>query len=178
MRPKPLLPGQVRLPRGPYGWVDLRFVTGGWLESLRPPGALLYLFFCTVGDNRGVSFWSRNRIAHLLGVDREILDEAIHHLYRAELIACDGNVVQVLPLPAPKPLTQAVSPEPCAEPQVGAEEIERQRPVAIARLDSIHGRRSHPGSVVDALAAALALDARRCLTAPSPAAASGGEARG
>lgn len=98
-RPDPPEPGRVRTPRGAYGWVDLRVVTAGWLEKLGPQTALTYLFFCTVGNSQGVSFWGRGRIGQTLGLSRESVEEAVKQLRAARLVATREQVVQVLPLP-------------------------------------------------------------------------------
>lgn len=116
-RPDPPVPGQVRTPRGAYGWVDLRVVTAGWLEKLGPQTALTYLFFCTVGNSQGVSFWGRGRIGQTLGLSRESVEEAVKQLRAARLVATREHIVQVLPLPVEEPRevapsAAAASPEP------------------------------------------------------------------
>lgn len=98
MRLQPLEPRRVRRPRGAWGWVDLRVVTQGYLEKVGTAASLLYLFLCTVGDTAGLSFWSRTRIGRILGLDDEMIQVAFDKLVAADLIARQGQVVQVLPL--------------------------------------------------------------------------------
>lgn len=99
MRMQPLEPRRVRYPRGAYGWVDLKIVTGGSLERLGRDEALTYLFLCAVGNTLGISFWSTSRMARVLHLDALVLTRALEALVIADLIAWNGRVVQVLPLP-------------------------------------------------------------------------------
>lgn len=98
MRLQPLEPRRVRRPRRAWGWVDLRVVTQGHLEEVGTAASLLYLFLCAVGDTAGLSFWSRARIGRILGLDEEVIHDAFDKLVVADLIARQGQVVQVLPL--------------------------------------------------------------------------------
>lgn len=100
MRMELLEPRRVRRPRGPYGWVELKVVTGGFLERLASNEALTYLFLCTVGNALGLSFWSTNRIGRILHLQTATVTDALEALVTAGLIAWNGRVVQVLPLPS------------------------------------------------------------------------------
>lgn len=168
LRPPPPVPGRLRVPRGAYGWTDLRVVTGGWLERLGPDTALTYLFLCTVGNNQGVSFWSRGRVAHLLGLSRETLDGAFQKLVRADLIAVRDNVVQVLSLPSVEPAVALASDAP-PSPSVTEEEIDRCEDQARAHIARTLGA-SHraPLTVVRALATNLARQARTAAKSAGP----------
>lgn len=98
MRLQPLEPRRVRYPRGAYGWVDLKVVTGGVLERIGSEAAFTYFFLCAVGNMQGVSCWSTWRTARLLGLSRDCVEAAIQKLSAADLIATNGRVIQVLPV--------------------------------------------------------------------------------
>ena len=100
MRVQPLEPRRVRYPRGAYGWVDLKVVTGGVLEEVGSDAAFTYLFLCAVGNRDGMSFWSRHRMAQILGLSPDAAEQAIRKLQERDLIAANGKVIQVLSLPA------------------------------------------------------------------------------
>lgn len=124
MRMQPLEPRRVRHPRGAYGWVDLKVITDGCLERLELAEALTYLFLCSVGNTLGISFWSTNRMARVLHLDPGVVKRALEVLVIADLIAWNGRVVQVLPVPECAP---ARCPDPSlAQPAVAA--LERAVP--------------------------------------------------
>lgn len=100
MRVQPLEPRRVRYPRGPYGWIELKVVTGGVLQEVGSDAAFTYLFLCAVGNRDGVSFWSRQRMAQTLGLSSDATEAAIRKLQERDLIAAKGKVIQVLSLPA------------------------------------------------------------------------------
>ena len=100
MRVQPLEPRRVRYPRGPYGWIELKVVTGGVFQEVGSDAAFTYLFLCAVGNRDGVSFWSRQRMAQTLGLSSDATEAAIRKLQARDLIAANGRVIQVLSLPA------------------------------------------------------------------------------
>lgn len=59
-------PDRIRQRHGSFGWIEHRFVRGGYLEGLRDPESLLYFFLSIVADQRGISFYSLDRIGQLL----------------------------------------------------------------------------------------------------------------
>ncbi len=179
MQPEPVAPRRVRVPRGAYGWVDLKVITGGWLEGLGPDTALTYLFFCAVGNSRGVSFWSRGRMAQTLGISPEAIDAAIGKLVRADLIATRDRIVQVLSLPASAPESPPATAAPAAPAvAVTEEEIAAHLTAARAKLGSFRqGNESLP-SVVRALATSMARADKQQRLSSSALAQQGGEARG
>jgi len=175
MRVEPLEPRRIRSPKGAYGWIDLRIVTGGYLEALGPTAALTYLFLCTVGNREGLSFWSRSRMARTLNLPLETVDAALQHLRSADLIAATERIVQVLPLPAPgtdppiSPPTDRPSSTASSSPaetqantqvEVSEDEIHAQEPMARAAIARFYGAREPKQSVLRGLARSLALKAR------------------
>lgn len=118
MKLQPLEPRRVRRPRGAYGWTDLRAITQGHVEKVGSAAALTYLFLCSVGDMAGLSFWSRERMTRVLGLDAEVIHEALDKLVAADLIARQGQVIQVLPIP--EATTTAVVPAHRPSPRSAA----------------------------------------------------------
>lgn len=95
-----LRPDRVRRRHGSFGWIEHRFVREGFLEGLRHPEALLYVFLAIVADERGISFYSQDRIRQLLGVPYEhTLGSAINELVDRDLLAYRSGIYQVLDLP-------------------------------------------------------------------------------
>jgi hypothetical protein len=77
----------------------MRAITQGHLEKVGSAAALTYLFLCSVGDTAGLSFWSHERVSHVLGLDVKVIQEALNKLVTADLIARQGQIIQVLPIP-------------------------------------------------------------------------------
>lgn len=171
MRMQPLEPRRVRHPRGAYGWVDLKVVTGGVLERIGSEAGFTYLFLCAVGNMQGVSCWSVGRTARLLGLPLDRVEAAIQKLAAADLIARNGGVIQVLPLESTiaggikvnqlSPAVVAPTPgSPDVEAvEVAAEELQVHEPEARRRLSKMTLRPSQAS--VNRVAKALAIEARR-----------------
>ena len=100
---KLLRPDRVRKIEGSFGWIDHRFVTGGFLPDLSMIEILLYFFLVAVSDRYGLSFYHDDRIASLLKIDLPALGKARESLIRRSLIAYESPLYQVLSLP-PKPI--------------------------------------------------------------------------
>ena len=178
MRVEPLEPRRVRYPKGAYGWVDLRIVTDGHLESLDPGAALTYLFLCAVGNREGVSFWSRVRMSHLLHLPLERTEASIQALVQAGLIVATERVVQVLPVPdrngsppaagrtRPQTPTTVPGSSTSEDLDVNEEEIRVQEPRARSLLARLSGNREPRAGALWALARSLALRARSKATSP------------
>lgn len=186
MRLQPLEPRRVRKPRGAWGWIDLRAVTQGHLERVGTAAALTYLFLCSVGDTAGLSFWSRDRMGRILGLDGESIQKALSMLVDANLIARQGQIVQVLPIPeGTSPCdgsdsgslkTSRVTPQETAHPGPSSSnhpsttsrlptlleeiDVEPYLPQAREQMARLIGRRAPAESRVLALARLLAIKAR------------------
>ena len=174
MKCEPLEPRRIRHPRGAYGWTDLKIVTEGYLERLGAPAALTYLFLCAVGNCQGMSFWSHVRMARILQLTPEAVQEAIVRLVDENLVASNGRVVQVLPIPdrshSVTDNASAVSPgttegepalAPPPEPVVDEADILNHESEARAQMSRFLGQRPPKASAVRALAKALALKTPR-----------------
>jgi hypothetical protein len=95
-----LRPDRIRHRHGSFGWIEHRFVREGYLEGLRDPEALLYFFLSIVADQRGISFYSPDRIRQLLGIPHaHTLQGAIDELASRDLLAYNSGIFQILDLP-------------------------------------------------------------------------------
>jgi hypothetical protein len=114
--PAPPRPDLVRQAVSGFGWLDNRLLRDGWLQRLGPDGVAVLAFLVIAADRCGVSYYSRSRIAVELDLDVARVDRALDALLEAELIAHrpwrksrrDG-VWQVLPVPAPTPVSRSAS---------------------------------------------------------------------
>jgi hypothetical protein len=143
---------------------------------------LVYLFLCTVGNRAGISFWSRARIAQMLNLTPVEIDDALARLIRADLIAANDRIVQVLPVPdgcrrhvgahdspqqsvdgglATKAQSQPTTPtQPVPElvpPVVSDDEIRVYEAQARRHIARFYGSREPSAGIVRALARSLAL---------------------
>jgi hypothetical protein len=95
-----LQPDRIRRRHGSFGWIEHRFIREGFLEGLRHPEALLYVFLAIVADQRGLSLYSRERMGQLLGIPHaHTLQGAISELVDRDLLAYHDGIYQVLDLP-------------------------------------------------------------------------------
>lgn len=98
-----LCPERLRKIEGSFGWIDHRFVTGGFIHELSAVEILLYFFLVAVSDRYGLSFYHDDRIASLLKIDLPALGKARESLMQRSLLAYDPPLYQVLSLP-PRPV--------------------------------------------------------------------------
>lgn len=126
--PVPPRPELVRIPSGPFGWLDAHLLHDGSLERLGPAGTAVLTLLALAADRRGASFYGRARIAQRLGLSLQAVDEGLSRLLALGLVAHrpwrpgdpDG-VWQLLPPPPPR------SPPPAQLPA-------RSGPVSVASL--------------------------------------------
>ena len=105
MQPKRVLNSErLRRIEGSFGWIDHRFMTGGFLRDLSTLEILLYLFLVAVSDSNGVSFYHDDRITSLLKIDLPALGQAREGLVLRSLVAYQPPLYQVLSLP-PQPVS-------------------------------------------------------------------------
>ncbi len=90
---------RIRRIEGTFSWIDHRLVTQGWFDVLSREEILLYLWWTTVGDRNGVSFYSDEKTACRLKVSVSEICLARQGLIEKGLIASRDGVVQVLSLP-------------------------------------------------------------------------------
>lgn len=114
MRKTVLCPERIRKVPAHFSWVDHRLVQDHHIERCGADALALYLFLVTVGDARGLSYYSDAVVARRLSMDSARLAKARHDLLRSTLIAYRKPLYQVLDL------TPALAPTAPAVPSPGA----------------------------------------------------------
>lgn len=102
-----LCPSRERRIPSQFSWVDQRLVRDRHISLCGCDALALYLFLITVADAQGLSYYSDGSIVDRLPFDGHRLSKARGELQKADLIAYQKPIYQVLALdqPAkPKPL--------------------------------------------------------------------------
>lgn len=108
---QPIVENRIRTLPKQFSWIDHRLVRDGHIRRCSVAGAALYLFLVTVGDARGLSYWSDASIMDRLCMDYDGLQAARANLTSAGLIAFKAPLYQVLSLhTAPKPIPALSEP--------------------------------------------------------------------
>jgi hypothetical protein len=97
---KILKPNRIRHIDGGFSFIPHRFMTDGFLSSLKQKESLLYFFLVLVSDRYGLSFYSYDAICSILQFTLDECHEASDGLIGKDLIAFDGKIYQVLDLPS------------------------------------------------------------------------------
>jgi hypothetical protein len=84
---RPPKPDQIRKPQGRFGWLDDRLLREGWLGRLGPDGTAVLVLLALAADRHGASFYGRERMATVLGMDRRDVDFALTRLVELGLVA-------------------------------------------------------------------------------------------
>lgn len=100
---KILNPNRLRRIEDGFSFIPHRFLSDGFLSSLRQKEFLLYLFLILASDRCGLSFYSYDAICSFLQISLDEYIEARDGLIEKDLIAFDGTLFQVLDLP-PHPI--------------------------------------------------------------------------
>ena len=108
VKKKILNPDRVRRISGGFSFIPHRFLSDGFLASLRQKELLLYLFLVTVSDRYGLSFYSYDAICTSLEMDLDQYTSARDALIDKDLLAFDGTIFQILELPV-KPVLSATN---------------------------------------------------------------------
>lgn len=111
---QPIFPQRVRQVPEQFSWLDHRLVRGHHIEQCSHPAAALYLFLVTVGDARGLSYYTDDSIMKHLSMDQITLEKARQNLIRIGLIAWQKPLYQVLSLdiPVKKAASRSVMDKP------------------------------------------------------------------
>ena len=92
---------RLRRVHRPFGWVDTRLIREDWLGDCSPTAWALYLFWVTVADAQGLSYYSDESVARRLRITVSAVNSGRAELMRAELLAYESPLVQVLALERP-----------------------------------------------------------------------------
>lgn len=90
---------RIRKVRGSFSQIEHRFINGRYIDILETQEILLYFFLISVGDIRGISFYSSERMAAILKIGVVSITKAREGLIRKGFIAYRDGVYQVLDLP-------------------------------------------------------------------------------
>ena len=83
-----------------FSWLDQRLIRQAKLRECDPPAWALYLFLCAVSDERGLSYYSDASVARELRLDFPTLSLARQQLLRADVLAYEKPLWQLLALEA------------------------------------------------------------------------------
>jgi len=89
-----------RVPQG-FNWIDHRLVGDNLIRRCDHAALALYLFLVTVADGQGLSYYSDASLGRWLSLDQTQLAVARQQLVRADLIAYQKPLYQVLALDPP-----------------------------------------------------------------------------
>lgn len=93
-------PERLRHVPAGFNWLDHRLVSQDFISRCDHSALALYLFLVTVSDVQGLSYYSDAAIARRLKLDPLQLPATRQQLVRAELIAYQKPLYQVLALDA------------------------------------------------------------------------------
>jgi hypothetical protein len=99
MNKKILRPDRLRQVPAQFSWVDQRLVRDNFLRHADPAAWALYLVLVTVADAQGLSYYSDTTLSRLLKMEAEPLACCRQQLVRADLVAYQKPLYQVLALP-------------------------------------------------------------------------------
>jgi len=99
MQKKILRPDRLRQVPAQFSWIDQRLVRENFLRYADPAAWALYLVLVTVADAQGLSYYSDASLSRLLKLDLLQLAQARQQLVRADLVAYQKPLAQVLALP-------------------------------------------------------------------------------
>lgn len=122
-----LLADRIRSIEAGFSFIPHRFLREGFFITLTRDELVVYFLLILVSDREGVSYYSQDRLCHLLKMCPEDFLEARNGLIEKDLIAFDGFIFQVLSLPA-KPR------HPQAKLLLKREDFERSDPLTIRRI--------------------------------------------
>jgi len=98
----PIVVHRIRKVPKHFSWIDHRLVRDRHIENCSHAAAALYLFLVTVGDQKGLSYYSDKSIVKYLSMEKSILQQARADLIRIGLIAWQTPLYQVLSLDRPE----------------------------------------------------------------------------
>jgi hypothetical protein len=106
---KPLIHSRLRQTPTSFSWIDQRLVRNNYICHCSPDASALYLFLTTVGDRLGLSYYSDKSISSYISMTSQRLTCARDNLLKADLIAYEKPIYQVLSL---QPPLQKAEPNP------------------------------------------------------------------
>jgi hypothetical protein len=80
-------PQRVRRIEKSFAWIDHRLLRHGYLQVMTHQDQALYLFLALAADRHGISFYRKEKICDLLGLDFGAFEVARDRLIDLKLIA-------------------------------------------------------------------------------------------
>jgi hypothetical protein len=80
-------PQRLRRIQGSFAWIDHRLIRNGYLAVMTHQEQSLYLFLALAADRNGVSFYRKEKICDLLGLDLGAFEVARDRLIQLGLLA-------------------------------------------------------------------------------------------
>jgi len=112
-------PQNVRRIQGSFAWIDHRLLHSGYLPVMTHQDQALYLFLVLAADRHGVSFYRKEKVCDILGLDFQQFEIARDRLINLNLIAYEpytalspNGYYQVRPIPSAAP---ALTPKPAQD---------------------------------------------------------------
>ena len=103
-------PQRVRRIEKSFAWIDHRLLRNGYLQVMTHQDQALYLFLVLTADRHGISFYRKEKICDLLGLDFGAFEVARDRLIDLKLIAFEpysalspNGHYQVLPVDGQPP---------------------------------------------------------------------------
>ena len=123
MQKRLLVPSRVRQVPRQFSWVDQRLVRNRYIKRCDTQALALYLFLITVADAQGLSYYAQGSICRWLSLDGEHLIHARQALIKADMIAYETPLYQVLALESPAAPPTPHSPGPARAATEGLRSI-------------------------------------------------------
>jgi hypothetical protein len=113
--------------QGSFAFIQHRFLRDGFWQKLSMQELVLYFFLILVADDKGLSYYSYDKIISIVGLSLDEYIRARDGLIDKDLLAFDGRLFQVLSLPG-KPVQRVSRRVPnqeelCARNLAGARRI-------------------------------------------------------
>lgn len=103
-------PQRVRRIEKSFAWIDHRLLRSGYLQIMTHQDKALYLFLVLTADRHGISFYRKEKICDLLGLDFGSFEVARDRLIELKLVAFEpysalspNGHYQVLPVDGQPP---------------------------------------------------------------------------
>jgi len=119
MNKKILRPDRLRQVPAQFSWVDQRLVRDNFLRHADPAAWSLYLVLVTFADAQGLSYYSETTLSRLLRMDPLQLASCRRQLMKADLVAYQKPLYQVLALPLAQGVTPGADPRSSQTLSVG-----------------------------------------------------------
>jgi hypothetical protein len=116
-----------RCIQGSFAFIQHRFLRDGFWQKLSVQELVLYFFLILVANDKGLSYYSYEKILAITGLNLDEYIQARDGLIDKDLLAFDGRLFQILSLPV-KPVGResrhvSIQEEQYARNLVGARRI-------------------------------------------------------